>query len=155
MQRLGFSGLALVCLLMIPGGGAQKLSEIDKPTWEMESLKVKPGMFGFTLGYLDDNWMRLRKEAKRQGDVLSYHRFVEQNGSGPEPNIILLTEYKDSSTYIMRGTLFAEIAKRLPKPSRDVMRPSQARDLFENLGAIVFVDYPETETAQPRLLSKN
>jgi hypothetical protein len=67
MQRLGFAGLALVCLLMIPGGEAQKLSEIDKPTWEMESLKVKPGMFGFTLGYLDDNWMRLREEAKRQG----------------------------------------------------------------------------------------
>jgi len=26
-----------------------------KPVWTMISFKVKPGMFGLTLGYLDDN----------------------------------------------------------------------------------------------------
>jgi hypothetical protein len=44
--------------------------------WTMELIKVKPDMFGLTLGYLDDNWMRVREEAKRQGSVLSYRRIA-------------------------------------------------------------------------------
>jgi hypothetical protein len=155
MQPLRLAGLLLVYLLIVPGGGAQRLSEINKPMWEIESLKVKPGMFGFTLGYLDDNWMRARAEAKRQGLVLSYHRLVEQNVSGNGGNIVLVTEYKDSSTYYLRGALFAEIAKRLPNIASGVMRPSEPRDLFENVGSAAFLDCPETENVQPRLLSKN
>jgi hypothetical protein len=90
MQRLTFAGLFLVSLLIVSGGGAQSRPDIDKPMWAMEFVKVKPGMFGFTLGYLDDNWIRIRGEARRQGAVLSYHRFVEQSISGNERTIVLL-----------------------------------------------------------------
>jgi hypothetical protein len=82
MQRRIFAGLFLFYLFTVAGGGAQSLADSEKPVWTMEILKVLPGQFGPTLGYLDDNWMRVREKAKRQGAVLSYHRIAE--GSDPE-----------------------------------------------------------------------
>jgi len=90
MLRRMFSGLFLLSLLMAVGGEAQSPS--DKPVWTMEFIKVKPGMFGFTLGFLDDNWMRVRDVAKRQGAVLSYSRIAEKGNRESDGNIVLLTE---------------------------------------------------------------
>ncbi len=87
MQGRIFAGLFLVSLL---GGGAQSPSDSEKPVWTMEVIRVKPGMFGFTLGYLDDNWMRVREEAKRQGcrPELSPHRRTRQPGKRPEHRVV-------------------------------------------------------------------
>src|SRR5437667_11818287 len=92
-----FAGLLLVFLLIVSDGGAQQFHRADgeKPVWTMEFLKVKPGMFGFTLGYLDDNWMREREEAKRQGAVLNYLRIAEQDSGESDRNIVLPTEFKN------------------------------------------------------------
>jgi hypothetical protein len=76
MRRAAFASLVFACLFIVSGGDAQNLPNIDKPMWTMEFIKVKPGMFGLTLGYLDDNWMRVAEEAKRRGAVVTYHRFV-------------------------------------------------------------------------------
>src|SRR5580765_5174506 len=99
MDRRIFSSLLFVSLLIVTVGGAQSTSESQKPVWTMESMKVKPGMFGITLGYLDDNWMRVREEAKRQGAVLSYHRIAEEGLQESDMEVILLTEYKNQAAY--------------------------------------------------------
>ena len=39
---------------------AQSPSDADTPMWTIEVLKVQPGMFSATLGYLDNDWMRVR-----------------------------------------------------------------------------------------------
>jgi hypothetical protein len=75
----------------------------------MEFIKVKPGMFGLTLGYLDDNWMRVAEEAKRRGAVVTYHRFVEQSAPGSDRNIVLVTEFKNQTAYVLREKLFDSI----------------------------------------------
>lgn len=82
MQKVTFPSLLLVSLLLVCGGKAQILSEFDKPMWTIELIRVKPGMFGFTLGYLDDNWMQVREEAKREGAALRYERLVQQDTPG-------------------------------------------------------------------------
>jgi hypothetical protein len=57
-------------------------------------------------GYLDDNWMRVAEEAKRQGVVLTYHRFVERQGaSESNRNIVLVTEFKNQQAYLLRESL--------------------------------------------------
>ncbi len=62
MQRHIFAGLFLLSLLIVARGGAQQFpADSEKPVWTMEILKVMPGKFGPTLGYLDDNWMRIRE----------------------------------------------------------------------------------------------
>jgi hypothetical protein len=126
MQRRMFAGLFLVSLFIAAGGGAQQAQPVppdsEKPVWTMEFIKVKPGMFGFTLGYLDDNRMRVLEQAKRQGAVLSYHRIAEQGNKESSRVILLLTEYKNSTAYDTREKLFATIRKQLPRPTSGVIR---------------------------------
>jgi len=116
---------------------------------------VKPDMFGFTLGYLDDNWMRVHEEAKRQGSVLSYHRIAEQGSRESDRNIVLLTEYKNQATCDARETLFSSIRKQLPNNTSGLLRPPQQEDLYEILSTRVFQDYSYIDKAGFLLLSKN
>jgi hypothetical protein len=109
----------------------------------VEILKVKPGMLGSTLGYLDDNWMRVRAEAKRQGAVLSYHRIADRDSVTSDPNILLLTEFKNSAAYDAREKLFASIRKQLPNDTSAVIRPAQS-ELYETVSTRVFEDYSDT-----------
>jgi hypothetical protein len=153
MRRVIFAGLFLISLLAVPGAAPQSPSDSNKPVWTMEILRVKPGMFGSTLGYLDDNWMSVRAEAKRQGAILSYNRFAEQDSGKSDWNIVLLTEFKNSATYDAREKLFAAIRQQLPNTSA-VMRVPQG-DLYQTMSTRVFQDYSDMDNARFRLLSKN
>jgi hypothetical protein len=136
-------------------GGAQSPSESEKPVWTMELIKVKPLMFGFTLGYLDDNWMRIHEEAKRQGSVLSYQRIAEQGTGESDRNIVLLTEYKNQATCDARERLFSSIRKQLPNNTSGLLRPPQQENLYEVLSTRVFQDYSYIDNGGFRLISKN
>lgn len=154
MLRRMFSGLflfSLFLLFLVVGGGAQAPS--DKPVWTMEFIKVKPGMFGFTLGYLDDNWIRVRDVAKRQGAILSYNRIAEKGEQQTDGNIVLLTEYKNQAAYDAREALFDSIRKKLPNNASGIVRPSRQEDLYESLGTRVFQDYSEMSNGRLRPLA--
>lgn len=154
MRRVIFAGLLLISLLAVPGAAPQSPSDSDKPVWTMEILRVKSGMFGSTLGYLDDNWMSVRAEAKRQGTILSYNRFADQDSRKSDWNIVLLTEFKNSAAYNAREKLFASIRKQLPNNTSAVMRVPQ-ENLYETMSTRVFQDYSDMDNARFRLLSKN
>jgi hypothetical protein len=117
-------------------------------------MKVKPGMFGITLGYLDDNWMRVREEAKRQGAVLSYHRIAEKGSQEGDREIVLLTEYRNQASYDAREKLFSSIRKELPN-NTFVVRLPQKLDLYDIMNTRVFQDYSDIDSARFRLLSKD
>ena len=161
MQKALFAGLFLFGFFAVAGGGAQNPGETEQPVWTMEFLKVMPGQFGPTLGYLDDNWMHIREEAKRKGAVLSYHRIAEQSVSGGDPNIVLLTEYKNQAAYDAREELFVSILRERPtRPSgviepSGIIRPYQRKDLYETVSTRVFKDYQAAHSAQFRLLAKD
>jgi hypothetical protein len=154
MQRGMFVAfLIFVSLLITNDGGAQSRSEIDKPIWTMEFIKVKSGMFGYTLGYLDDNWMRVREEAKRRGAVLNYNRIGEQNSQ--DGTILLLTEFKDQNAYDTREMLFDLILKQLPRKTSGKLDVLRQEDLYEASPARVYQDYSDTYNPRLLLLSKN
>jgi len=155
MQRRLFASVFLFFLFSVVGGGAQSLVDHEKPVWTIETLRVMPGKFDATLGYLDDNWMRIREEAKSQGAVLSYHRIAEQSTPESEANIVLLTEYKNQVTYEGRGTIFASLFKRLSGNSQSNLLLYQHGDLYETVSTQVFQDYQDAHGAQFRLVGKN
>ena len=155
MRRGILAGLFLISLLSVSGAAPQFPSDREKPVWTMEILKVKPEMFGSTLGYLDDNWMRVRAEARRQGAVLSYNRIADQDGLDGHHSIVLLTEFKNSATYYASEKLFTSIAAQLPNNTSAVMRSHKQADLYETMSARVFQDYSDMSDARFRLLSKN
>jgi hypothetical protein len=158
MDRRIFPGLLLVSLLIVTVGGAQSTSKSEKPVWTMESMKVKPGMFGITLGYLDDNWMRVREEAKRQGAVLSYHRIAEEGSQESDREIVLITEYKNQAAYDAREKLFASIRKESPNNRfvvRGLPQGQPGQELYDIMNTRVFQDYSDIDSARFRLLSKD
>lgn len=135
-----------------PQAGAEYASS---PVWTMEVLDVKPGMFGSALGQLDDTWMRVRAEAKRQGAVLNYSRIAEQGGDEAHRSIVLLTQFKDEATRKNSEKLFAAITTRLPNNTSAVIRRRPQAELYELKSVRVFQDYSDRDDARFRLLSKN
>jgi hypothetical protein len=144
--------MALLAVVFVAGGKSQRLSDIDKPMWTMEFIQVRPGMYGATLGYLDDNWMRVREEAKHRGAVVTYQRLVQQMTEG-EPKIILITEFKNSDAYLFRDSLFDSISKNLPTTPGVVRLPRES--LFDAGKTMVLQDCPASSYPEQKLLSKN
>ena len=126
----------------------------EKPVWTLEFVKVRPEKYGLAMGYLDDLWMRIRAEAKRQSAVLSYHRIAEQSTSETDPNIVLLTEYKNQAAYDARGKLFSSIFKAIARQFPGLLL-YQHNDLYETVSTRVYQDYQGAHSAQFRFLSKN
>lgn len=147
MRLLKFAGLLLCSICFIAKGDAQTPTISRKSVWEMESIQVRPGMMGLTLGYLDEHWMRLRQEAKRKGVVLSYHRFTEPlliipgSKSSSQDRIVLLTEYTDLGAFSGRDLIFSQIEQKLPSSSSGVVTVNRG-ELYETVDTGVFMEEP-------------
>jgi hypothetical protein len=158
--------MVLFSLLIVPltalGVNAQQFqsappaapSNTDKPVWALEFVKVKPGMFAATMGYLDDNWIRLRAEAKRQGAVLNYNRVAGDESSNSDWDILLMTEYKNQAAYDGREKLFDSILKRLPNNTSEVIKGYKKEELFQSVRTRVLQDFSENGYPQLRLLTR-
>jgi hypothetical protein len=153
MMRRAFCLVVIASLAIAAGIRGQSSDENNKSVWTMEFLKVKPGKFGMTMGYLDDNWMRVREEAKRQGAVLGYSRISEKDTRESERNIVLLTEYKNLAAYAGRDGLFEKIRKDLPNTPA-IMRNAQPEELYVTGGTRVFEDYSEGGDPRMKLLAQ-
>jgi hypothetical protein len=149
-------------LLIALGANAQQFQNAppaaplnaDKPVWALEFVKAKPGMFAATMGYLDDNWLRLRAEAKRQGAVLTYNRVAGEESSNSDWDILLMTEYKNQAAYNGREKLFDSILKRLPDNTSDVIKGYKKEELFQSVKTRVLQDYSENGYPQLPLLTR-
>jgi hypothetical protein len=155
-----FAGFLFCSLFFAVGANTQNtptpqvrtIDDAEKPVWKLEFVKVKPQKLGEALGYLDDDWMRVREEAKRQGAVLTFHRIVEMSKPPKPPTYkigeidttVLLTEYKNIAAYFGQQTLFALIRSHLPSDQPGVIKQLQQRpeDLFESVDTRLFMDTP-------------
>lgn len=155
MRKLRFLGFLLLSTLAVGGGSAQNSSTQQKPVWTLEYLEIRPEMFGPAMGYLDDNWMRVREEAKHGGPVLAFYRVGEQPSDNGASSVVLMTEFKNQAAYDSRERTFDSILKRLPQNSSGVIRGFGPDDLFQSQTARTFRDFSENTAPQFRLLSKN
>jgi hypothetical protein len=160
MRLLKFSSLLLCALCFIVRGDAQSPDIAEKPVWTLEFIAVTPNDMGLALGYLDDHWMRVREEAKRQGAVLSYHRISEMtletpgSKTGDANSIVLLTEYRNLAAFSGREKLFASIQERLPSSTPGVI-PIRRDGLYDTVETRVFLEQPsEVNATQFKLLAK-
>ena len=148
MRRRLFLSLLLCSLFFVVRGDAQSPDKSEKPVWTLEFIKVRPENFGPAMGYLDDHWMRLRAEAKRQGTVLDYHRIqnaVLTSGHtvGDSSSIVLLTEYKSLDAFTESKKLFDSMNETTRFQFGGVIKPWRTEYLFEALNTQVFVEEPD------------
>ena len=158
-----FASLFLCSLFFVVAGDAQNRDVTERPVWTLEFIQLLPGNNGLAMGYLDDHWMRVRAEAKKEGAVLDYHRIQSvllvtpghkmggRDGSHlhvPSPDdpnsLVLITEYKNMDAFMQSEKLFASIQERLPKSTPGVLRPTKPDDLYETVDTSVFVEEPDT-----------
>lgn len=153
-----FAGLFLCSLFFVVGGDAQT-DKTEKPVWTLEFIHVKSDTFGPAMGYLDDHWMRVRAEAKRQGAVLDYHRVqnvvleIPGHNVGDPNSIVLVTEYKNMDAFLKSQKAFDSMRERTRFQMGGVIRQRAIEDLFETLNTQVFVEEPDTGTGF-KLLTK-
>ncbi|PYT80991.1 MAG: hypothetical protein DMG40_10810 [Acidobacteria bacterium] len=115
----------------------------------MEFIKVTPENFALTMQYLDDHWMHVRAEAKRQGALLDYYLISNAGIVTPghkvwdQDSIVLLTKYKNMDAFME--------SQHASRPSTNGYRgfslslePLSREDLFETLNTQAFVEEPET-----------
>lgn len=160
MRVLTFASVLLCSLCFIAKGDTQSPEPAERPVWAMEFIEVQPGKMALALGYLDDHWMRVRQEAKRQGVVLSYHRVSEVQlaalgSTAGDPNsIVLLTEYKNLSAFSGREVVFASILRHLPSSTPGLV-PLRPEELYKTVETRVFMEQPANpDTAQFKLITK-
>ena len=161
MRARIFASLFLCSLFFVVGGDAQSPNIPEKPVWTLEFIQLLPGNNGLAMGYLDDHWMRVRAEAKKEGAVLDYHRIL----SGVPPmlkpryktdhpgSIVLMTEYKNFDAFMQSEKLFASIEERLPKSTPGAFKPTTPDDLYETVDIRVFWEEPDT-SAGFKLIAK-
>ena len=160
MRVLTFASLLLCSLCFMAKGDTQSPEPAERPVWAMEFIEVQPGKMALALGYLDDHWMRVRQEARRQGVVLSYHRVSEVQLAAPgstagSPNsIVLLTEYKNLSAFSGREVVFASILRHLPNATPGLV-PLRPEELYKTVETRVFMEQPANpDTAQFKLITE-
>jgi hypothetical protein len=160
MRLLKLASLLLCALWFMARGDAQNPDVAEKPVWTLEFIEVRPNNMGLALGYLDDHWMRVREEARRQGAVLSYHRISEVllvapgSKTGDPNSIVLLTEYRNLAAFSGREKLFASILEHLPISTPGVV-PIKREGLYDTVDTRVFLEQPaEADATQFKLLAK-
>jgi hypothetical protein len=162
------AGLLLCSLFLVVGGDAQSpdipfsgymRADGENPIWALEFIKVQPENFALAMQYLDDHWMRVRAEAKRQGAVLDYHLISNAGIVTPghkvwdQDSIVLLTKYKNMDAFMESQHASRPSADGYPSANGFRYGPLSREDLFETLNTQVFVEEPKTSTGF-KLLTK-
>lgn len=143
-----------IAFMLAPATVPQGARDAEAPVWTMQVLEVKPGMFGLALGKLDDTWMRVREEAKREGIVVSYNRIAERTGDSSARHILLLTEFRNEASWRKSDKLLGEIEARLPKDTTAVFRARPDEEIYTSKSIRVFEDYSEREETRLKPLAR-
>jgi hypothetical protein len=137
---------------------AQKSDTDEKPVWTLEVMKVRLEMLGPALNYLDEHWMPLRREAKTQGAVLSYRRFVKASlplsAPSSRKSIFLMTEYKSVSAFADREPLFDSIQKQLDKLRPGLFEEGNPEELYGPIDLTILTEVSDNSGTQFKLLAQ-
>lgn len=97
----------------------------------MDLVRTFPGAQADYLRNVEANWASARELASTGGDVISFVALAAPPDSGRGWDIVLLTEYADSTAYENREEIFAEIFGSDAFQPVDVGRPtSELRTFF-------------------------
>ena len=95
MRKLMIGAAALAMLVGIGPAMAQQSSVKAGPMWTAARIMVEDGQMQNYMDYLTKTWMANQDYAKSQGWLLEYHILQSLNPRDQEPNIILITRFKD------------------------------------------------------------
>jgi len=106
MKTKTFFSLGAFVLLMSVNVFAQSAS-----VWAVDFVKTKGGRQADYLQFIEQNWAKARAFMKEKGIVSNYQVLSLSQNQAAEWDVLLMTEYKDSSAYEKREAVFNEFSE--------------------------------------------
>ena len=113
-QRILLGSLAALLLLL----GISVFAQVTRPVrngsvWEVNFIRIKPGMGSAYMKYLATDWKKEQEALKAEGLILSY-KVLETEGHTPgDWNLMLMTEFKDLATMEANQTKADALGQKL------------------------------------------
>ena len=111
MRSFAIAALILVsgCLDTPPEQTATAKPETANSVWTVGLIRTLPGQQAEYLRNIKANWAGARRLARERGIVLSYRALTAPPDSSRGWDVLLMTEYADSTAWSQRETIFKEI----------------------------------------------
>ena len=105
--------LAVLTLASRPGGSTSAPPVDASPSvWSFGYAKTHPGEQANYLTFLRFNWAEARRRAAREGVVRSYRVLVRPDAGEAAWDVMMVTEYADSTAYANREAYFSTLFAR-------------------------------------------
>jgi hypothetical protein len=100
--RRALIAAALALAFAVPGALMVR-AQVKRPyrngsVWQVNFIRMKPGMETAYLSYIANDWKREQEAEKKAGLSLSYRVLQTEAHNAGDFNLILMTEYKDLAT---------------------------------------------------------
>ena len=111
MRPLAIAVLILLagCFEAPPEQTASTEPETTTSVWSVDLIRTLPGQQAEYLRNIEANWAGGRRIARERGAVLSYRALVAPPDSVRGWDVLLMTEYADSSAWSQREAIFEAI----------------------------------------------
>lgn len=99
-----FSAAAAAAILILALPTAVSAQTADRtydlgPVWNIAYIQTKPGMFDDYMAYVKNTWIPLQEADKAAGYVVDYDVLAVDNPRDGEPDVILITKFKNSAVF--------------------------------------------------------
>ena len=106
--------------------------------WAVDVVTVRPGERENYRRFLEANWAKARRTLRERGEIRSYHAAFSPDAGGANAQVLLLTEYPDSTAYARREEIFQPV---LAAQGRTLIDGKATRELTERLVSTSYVAF--------------
>ena len=139
MRKFVIGAAALAMLVGTGPALAQQSTMKPGPMWTAARILVEDGQMQNYMDYLTKTWMANQEYSKSQGWLLEYHVLQSTNPRDEEPNIVLISRFKDMPSAAEAERRTAILDKRLGQDAHSAAGASGARNsMRKQMGSVLY-----------------
>lgn len=139
LQTLAFAAVFAAAFSLTPASEGRApapfapADTLGPSVWSVSYARTHPGEQAAYLDFLALNWAEARRHATREGIVRSYRVLVRPDADEAEWDVMMITEYADSTAYADREAYFSAMFAR-PDWETRLVNGRTGRDLADLVG---------------------
>jgi len=132
-------GAATLAMLFGSPALAQQSSMKPGPMWTAARIMVEDGQMQNYMDYLTKTWMANQDYSKKQGWLLEYHVLQSVNPRDGEPNIVLISRFRDMPSAAESDRRNELINQRMQQDAHSAAAASGARNTMrKQMGSVLY-----------------
>jgi hypothetical protein len=132
--------IVLIVGLVVPRSVAAQSTERvweEGTVWSITYVETKPNMFNDYIKNLSRVWRAFLEEQKKEGDVISYKMLQVQNVRDGEPDLLLMTEFKNMAVFDRGVEHFEQLSAKVMGSLEDLMSDNVDREKLRTIRSTV------------------